>query len=112
MGVVLVVEDDPDLRDLLKAVLERSDDSWTVVVAGSLSEIDWSEDPEVAVVDYMLPGATGAEVARRIRLIWPDCRIVGWSASSSADTGFNGLVDAMLYKPVDTALLVRTIHGG
>jgi DNA-binding response OmpR family regulator len=65
---VLVVDDEPDLRALLRPYLEA--DGYTVVEAGSgpggLAAMH-RDRPDLAVVDVMLPGFDGFELLRRIR---------------------------------------------
>lgn len=66
----LIVDDDPDLRFVLRRAIERRDDG--LVVAGeaatgdeALDQLDLV-DPHVIVLDQMLPGMDGLETAVRI----------------------------------------------
>ena len=67
-NTVLVVEDDPDIRELLKFTLERA--GLKVVEAESgedaLTFLDGPQ-PSVAIIDWMLPGINGVELTRRLR---------------------------------------------
>jgi response regulator NasT len=66
---VLVVDDTDHVRDMLCTMLEidgfdvvgRAGDGDAALQAAS------STDPDVVVVDYMMPGVDGLETARRIR---------------------------------------------
>jgi signal transduction histidine kinase len=65
---ILVVEDNPDAREALRAVLEMEGHR----VAAAVDGIDGVElgaafHPEVAFIDIELPGMDGYEVARRLR---------------------------------------------
>ena len=66
-GHILVVEDDPDLRDLLRQLLQ--DEGYQVDVApngqGAVDKVvDGSFRPDMVVADYNLPGGmTGLQVA-------------------------------------------------
>jgi two-component system response regulator MprA len=66
--LVLVVDDMPETRRLMRRVLER--DNVRVVEAGTgeeaLEQIE-SERPDAVVLDLRLPGISGQEVARRVR---------------------------------------------
>ena len=67
-NTVLVVEDDPDIRELLRFTLERA--GLKVVEAESgedaLTVLDGPQ-PSVAIIDWMLPGINGVELTQRLR---------------------------------------------
>jgi PAS domain S-box-containing protein len=83
-ATVLIVDDDPDLRrimvdclnELAYASLEAEDG-----YAG-LAALDRS-GPDAMIIDYAMPGITGAEVARQARLKYPELPII--LASGYAD---------------------------
>ena len=65
---VLVVDDEPPIVELLTGYLER--EGWLVESAGDgLAALDAARtsDPDVIVLDVMLPGLDGVEVCRRLR---------------------------------------------
>jgi len=67
-ATVLVVEDDPDIRELLAFSLDK--EGWRLLVAEdgekglALAE---AERPDCLVLDIMLPGIDGLEVLRRVK---------------------------------------------
>ena len=67
-NTVLVVEDDPDIRELLRFTLERA--GLKVVEAESgedaLTGLDGPQ-PSVIIIDWMLPGINGGELTQRLR---------------------------------------------
>lgn len=65
---ILVVEDEPDIRDLIVHHLTRDGFHCRGVASGpdALREIQASR-PDLVVLDLMLPGMTGLEVCRRLR---------------------------------------------
>lgn len=70
MASVLVVDDDPDLRDLLEHRLRRA--GHVVVAAGSGQQaLDLLAAgggcPDVAVLDVLMPGLSGLELLARLR---------------------------------------------
>ena len=79
---VLLVDDDADVLDMLQAVLtSRSLDVVGLATSGEDAEqVAGVISPDVAVVDYMMPGMTGFETASRIKAIRPECVIVLFSA--------------------------------
>jgi CheY-like chemotaxis protein len=83
---VLVVDDQDDIRILVRALLERNgmrvvdeaDDGIQALI--SVSQLDPPPIPSVIVLDHSLPGLTGLEVAERVLAQLPDQRIVLFSA--------------------------------
>jgi DNA-binding response OmpR family regulator len=68
MPTVLVVDDETPLRDLIRAYLER--DGYTVVEASTGKEALAAaalHNPDIIVLDLMIPEIDGTEVCRRIR---------------------------------------------
>ena len=113
---VLVVDDDGDTRDLLKAILERSSADATIVSSGQAAlEAVRDIRPDVLVCDLAMPIMDGYELLEKVRHLEQE---VGWlpiiaftaSARSkdrvrSRRAGFQ----AHLTKPVDPNELVTTI---
>jgi two-component system phosphate regulon response regulator PhoB len=67
-ATVLVVEDEPQIQELLAVNLEHA--GHKVVRAGTAEEAEAAirdELPDVLVLDWMLPGQSGIELARRLR---------------------------------------------
>ena len=80
---VLIVDDEEDMRVLLRAILGARDGISVVGEAAdgsqALSRLD-ELDPNVIVLDQMMPGMTGLETARLILLRRPTQAIVLFSA--------------------------------
>jgi DNA-binding response OmpR family regulator len=67
-AVVLVVEDEPDIRDLVVLHLDRAGYRCHVATAGPEAvEAAKRVTPDLVVLDVMLPGMDGMEVCRRLR---------------------------------------------
>lgn len=79
---VLLVDDDADVLVMLQAVLtSRSLDVVGLATSGEDAEqVAVVIAPDVAVVDYMMPGMTGFETAARIKAVRPQCIVVIFSA--------------------------------
>ena len=68
MSRVLIVDDDPDVRSLLRDLLELEDLEVVEAADGpaALSAVT-TENPECVVLDIMMPGMSGLDVLRNIR---------------------------------------------
>lgn len=81
-GVVLVVEDDPDVRQTAVELLE--DNGFTVVEAASGREAlkIIAGDPTIRVMftDVMMPGISGTTLAQRALAIRPGLKVLLTSA--------------------------------
>jgi DNA-binding NtrC family response regulator len=79
-SVALVVEDDPDVRDLAAALLEETDlRVVTCEDAETALAVMVREGENVALVfsDVRLPGLLdGIDLARRVKALWPHVSIV------------------------------------
>lgn len=65
---ILVVDDDPDIRELLRVLLERRD--FSVAEAGDGQEalrVFFEERPDLVVLDVAMPGLDGWQTLERIR---------------------------------------------
>src|SRR5829696_8604400 len=65
---VLVVEDDPSVRGLLQTILE--DEALEVILAADGEEgleLARTVEPDVVLLDVMMPGLGGPDVIRRLR---------------------------------------------
>jgi CheY-like chemotaxis protein len=107
---VLVVEDEPDIRDALSETL--ADEGYEVVSAGdgaaALSILN-GQLPQVAVVDLMMPGMDGYTFVRECRAHpgGREMRVVLITAASRVQQDLE--VEAVLVKPFDLGELVDTL---
>jgi CheY-like chemotaxis protein len=107
-AVVLVVDDSEDQLGLMRTLLERA--GCDVILAGTAEDgitMAKSHAPNVAVVDLLLPGMNGWELAERLRAEVPQCAI---AVSSVLEAKEYPAADASLPKPV-TGAQVRTMLG-
>ncbi len=69
-GLILIVEDEPDIAESLRYNLER--EGWKVRwaetgEAGLTAALDTRNPPALILLDLMLPGLSGADLCRRLR---------------------------------------------
>jgi CheY-like chemotaxis protein len=75
--VILCVDDEPNALILRKLVLQRA--GYEVVTANSgkqALEVAGSRSIDLLLSDQLMPGMTGTQLAKEIRLIAPKARIV------------------------------------
>jgi DNA-binding response OmpR family regulator len=111
---ILVVDDEPPIVELLTGYLER--EGWLVESAGDgLSALDRvrSLDPDVIVLDVMLPGLDGVEVCRRLRA-FSDAYVLMLTARGEEIDRIMGLTvgaDDYLVKPFSPREVVARIKA-
>jgi DNA-binding response OmpR family regulator len=111
---ILVVDDDENLRRLVAAYLESEGYEVTEAADGpsAISSFE-REAPQLVVLDLMLPGVTGLDVARRIRAKG-DTSILMLTAQGSEDDvlqGFDAGADDYLVKPFGPKVLVARVKA-
>lgn len=115
-ATILVIDDDPALRDLLRKTLER--DGHHVVTAGDGDEglqAFRTGRCDIVVTDLFMPGKDGIETIQELRMEFPDAKIIAMSGGAS--TGDMGpLMDARLLgadialpKPFSMASMSRAV---
>jgi two-component system chemotaxis response regulator CheY len=86
----LIVDDEEDIRMLVRAVIRRANEGLKVVgeaATGEEAVERWREArPDVVLLDYRLPDITGIEAAERILAENPDQSIILFSAFLDPDT--------------------------
>ena len=68
MKKILVVDDEPDLRDMLRFALET--EGFEVLEAADIQKAYWlitDQDPDLVLLDWMLPGGSGIELLSRLK---------------------------------------------
>jgi CheY-like chemotaxis protein len=98
---VLVVEDSEDQRDLLRAYFEKAGCDVTAVKNGEEAVDAYGVlQPELAIVDLILPGMDGWEVVEKLREDVPSCAV---AVTSVLDARKYPDADATLPKPFTRA---------
>ncbi|MGH2684770.1 MAG: response regulator [Actinomycetota bacterium] len=79
---VMVVDDTDHMRKMLRSMLELDGFDVAGEAASGQEALDAlsGADPDVVVLDYMMPGMDGVETARRIREQRPDQVIILYTA--------------------------------
>ncbi len=92
MARVLVVDDEPGMRDFLEIMLQ--DEGYEALTAGdardALARID--EEPfDVVITDLRMPGVDGLELLRRIRERSPHTQVIVMTAYGTTETAIEAM---------------------
>ena len=114
---ILIAEDDP----VTARILEQLSRAWgyeTMMVKdgpASLEELRKSDGPQLALLDWMMPGLDGPEVCRRIREAGGTNYLILITAKDNRSdivAGLDAGADDYLVKPFDPAELRARIKAG
>jgi DNA-binding response OmpR family regulator len=113
---VLVVDDEEDLRDIMRRMLERR--GFDILVAGDSEQAiatcrDHQGEIDVLVTDLGLPGASGGELSRTATGVRPRMGVVYISGLPKDIAVTKGLIseDALLVKkPFTSDLLIEALR--
>ncbi len=112
---VLVVDDEPGIRELLATVL--GEQGWEVRTAGTgRSAVDEALAfcPELVVLDIVLPDFDGLRVLERIRAAVPGARVLFLTANDAVEDRIAGITaggDDYVTKPFSVDEVVARLHG-
>jgi DNA-binding response OmpR family regulator len=114
---VLVVDDEEDLRDIMRRMLERRGFS-TLIAGDSQAAIgvcrDHPGEIDILVTDLGLPGVSGGELSRTATELRPGMRVVYISGLPKEMAVADGLIDPdalLVKKPFSTELLIEALHA-
>jgi DNA-binding response OmpR family regulator len=115
MARVLVVDDDDTVASVVVSYLERAGHSTTRLGDGNaaLTAVADSQ-PDLMVLDLMLPGVDGLEVCRQVRAAWPQLAVVMLTALAEPDDRIAGLevgADDYVTKPFSPRELVLRVES-
>lgn len=112
---ILVVDDDPHITDLLRRLLAYEGYSVAVAASGDAALVRTLERvPDLIVLDIMLPGIDGLEVARRLRAAGDTVPILMLTARDAIADRVKGLetgADDYLVKPFANEELLARIKA-
>jgi DNA-binding response OmpR family regulator len=112
---VLIVEDDEDIRDFVVSLLSRAgyevlaEDNGHAGLASALRE-----QPDLVILDWMMPGLTGVEVCRAMRADirgngLPILLLTSRAQEADIDQAFTAGVDDYMVKPFEGRELVSRV---
>ncbi len=113
-GLILVVDDEPDIRRVVRAYLER--DGFSVITAGDGAEalrLARQRRPNAVVLDLMLPDVQGLEVCRQLRAEsnTPVLMLTARDDITDKVVGLQIGADDYVTKPFDIREVVARVHA-
>ncbi|HEV2692791.1 MAG TPA: sigma-54 dependent transcriptional regulator [Verrucomicrobiae bacterium] len=111
-GKILIVDDEPELRMLLKSILE-TDFTVTDADCGATLLKKFSDDaPDVVLLDLKLPDANGLDLLPQIKKNWPETEVIVLTGEATFEAAVQATKRGAYHfinKPFDTQALQVTI---
>ena len=113
---VLVVDDEPDIVDVLTIGLERLGYETVGVTDPREALAAFQEDPrawDIVISDEVMPGMRGIELIHKLKTIRPDLRAVlctGYGEATQEDMDGPTRIDVFLLKPVDAPTIASRLR--
>ena len=114
---ILIVEDEPSIREMVAFALRKADMEAIQAADARAAQIAIAEQiPDLILLDWMLPGMSGLELARRLRKEDPgrEIPIIMLTARGEEMDRVNGLeagVDDYVVKPFSARELIARIKA-
>lgn len=114
---ILIVDDESAIRDMLRVALEMAE--YNCIEAGNAQDahaLIVDEKPDLILLDWMMPGTSGIELARRLKRdeITADIPIIMLTAKGEEDNKIQGLevgADDYITKPFSPRELVARLKA-
>lgn len=114
----VLVADDDDVARTLVTGLVSSDPTLELVAAAAgveeAVELAAEHQPDIALLDWVMPGGGGSQAAREIKERSPGTRIIGLSSMEGPEASYDMMragATGFLPKGTSKEELVRTIHS-
>ena len=113
---ILVVEDEPSLRELMREILERR--GYKVLEASDGLEAlqrvtEYPEPIDLVITDVVMPGMRGWEVCEKLRRLRPELKVIyisGYTDDPMLDRRLMGDRAAFVQKPFTPDVLTRKVR--
>src|SRR5437660_1507977 len=89
---ILVIDDDAEIRELLVQILQRSSYQVSQVKDGAgLKEAINRLQPEIVLLDFKLPDATGLDLLPFIKKEWPESEVIMLTGHATYDVAVEAI---------------------
>jgi len=113
-GAILVVDDDAEMRELIRDILQDRGHQITTAANGDEALKRLSEGDYAAVLtDLRMKGMQGTELLAEVKRLYPDVSVILMTAFGSVDTAVEAMkhgASDYLTKPVKSEELVRVVE--
>lgn len=113
MAVVLIVDDDPAILEILSAYLAAEGHA-VVIEDDGLAALPQLVRADVAIIDWMLPGMSGVELAAHARREHPQLPVLLLTARGEVEdrlAGLNAGADDYMVKPFSPREVVARVRA-
>ena len=112
-SLILVVEDDIDLRDALKDTLELAGYEVCVAQDGRMAlDVIESKEPDLVISDIQMPRMDGHALLKHVKKRWPELPMMIMTAYGSIERAVQAMRDGAvdyLTKPFEAEVLVNMV---
>lgn len=113
---ILVVDDELDIREAVRDVLESSLDGTRVLTADSgkaALDVLAGQHVDLIITDYKMPGMTGVQLLGAAELVMPGVRhilITAFDRDLVRDLGMDAQKERIVQKPLEPNRLIREVE--
>ena len=119
MALILVIEDEKDIRELCRRILTRAGHEVVEASNGEIGTRLYRQEPaDLVITDLFMPEKDGIEIIRELRRDFPEVKILAISGGARAASGATFLrvaahlgATATLAKPFSTEDLLSAVTG-
>jgi len=111
---VMVVDDTEGIRDLLSAILQR--EGYEAILKSSAAELTASfnqPQPDIILLDLVLPDGDGLDLLPQIKKQWPDTEVIVLTGHATFDAAVEATKRGAYHfqnKPFDTKTLLLSVQ--
>jgi DNA-binding NtrC family response regulator len=111
---VMVVDDTEGIRELLKTILER--EGYDTILKASAAELTAAftqTQPDIILLDLVLPDGDGLELLPQIKKQWPDTEVIVLTGHATFDAAVEATKRGAYHfqnKPFDTKTLLLSVE--
>lgn len=114
MAKILIVDDDPDILELLRLTISKNGhEVLTSMTAKDALEIIAETGPKVAIVDIRLHNSSGLDLLNDIKRLYPSTTVIIMTGYQDMGTTIKAMQDGAfdyISKPVDTPRLLKLVE--
>src|SRR5579859_3998028 len=110
---ILIVDDDAEIRELLVQVLQRNNyQVFQAKDAAALKDLYGRVQPDIVLLDFKLPDATGLDLLPVIKKEWPEAEVIMLTGHATYDVAVEATKRGAFHfqeKPFDPESLLNLI---